>query len=148
METTIYRHILVPLDLASVERDEHRRATVDRVGELASVGDPRVTLLHVIESIEGGDDEETREFYAKLEKRAEKALRAARDRLGEFGVDAEIATCYGKRGPEIVGWAAQNDADLIVMGSRPVSPEIASRSWPTVSHQVALMAGVDVLLVR
>ncbi len=60
-----FRHILVPTDLTERTEKALRLANV-----LASRDSARVTLLHVIEALDGLSFEELKPFYERLERQA------------------------------------------------------------------------------
>ncbi|MEM9556714.1 MAG: universal stress protein [Acidobacteriota bacterium] len=142
----MFQHILLPLDLS----EDHRR-TVNVGADLAHRHRARLTLLHVIEEIAGAasDDAELGGFYSRLEERARERMATEEERLAtkrDLVVDAAIVV--GKRAEQIIGFAADQGVDLIVMSSRRLARDQAPVTWPTISHQVALVAPVSTLLVR
>ena len=140
----MFKHILMPLDFT-----DKCDAAVEVSREIAGRWESRVTLLHVVETIDSVPNEEVREFYQGLERRARKMLTRLQTDLAHQQVAAEIAVTLGKRAEEIVGFAADHAVDLIVMSSRPVDPETGTpRPWPTVSHKVAVLSPCPILLVR
>lgn len=150
----MFDHVLIPLDFTA-----KNRAALAAGATLATrAGTGRITLLHVIEPIEAGgeEDPEVMSFLRRLEARAERELARFRATLedgedGEGGVEegTVIGTVaiYGKRADTIVRWAVENAADVIVMSSRPLDPE-SPPAWPTVSSRVAWLSPRPVLLVR
>jgi len=142
-DAEMFDHLLLPLDLT--DRNEQAIATaIDLAGlELA-----RVTLLHVIEAIEGNEDPELADFYRRLERRAHALLDPLLARFKARGIAAEAVTVRGKRAASVVRWADTHDVDLIVLTSRRLDATIPVSAWPTISHRVALLASQPVLLVR
>src|SRR5262245_65623718 len=124
----MFRKILVPVDLT----DRHARALEIAAG-LAPVGGA-VTLLHVIELLHGVPREEEPEFYQRLEETA----RAHLDRLAAklqgrpTAVRAELL--FGRRGADVVRYARDHGADLIVLSSHPIDPARPGDGWGTLSH--------------
>jgi nucleotide-binding universal stress UspA family protein len=55
---------------------------------------------------------------------------------------------YGKRAPEIVRHAAENEVDLIIISSHRADVTDSQHAWMTISHQIALLAQTSVLLVK
>lgn len=140
----MFGHIVLPLDFTD-KNDPAIEMTVDLAGLQAG----RVTLLHVIEAIEGTPDDEVEEFYLTLRERARRTLTRLQTDLTHRGVATEIRVTFGNRAEEIVRYARESAVDLIVMSSRPADPESGiPRPWPTVSHKVAVIAPCPVLLVR
>ncbi len=64
-----FRHILVPLDFS-----EKNQAALDVAFELAVTNEARVTLLHVIETLDLPDDPEVEQFVEHLRERADREL--------------------------------------------------------------------------
>lgn len=138
----MFRHVLVPVDLS--ERGERG---VQRARELVGKGETSLTLLHVIETIEGVPESELEDFYARLREKAEETLGIWADRLGGDGrVRHEIR--LGRRSREIVAYAREQDVDLIVLTSHAIDPERPGEGLGTISHRVALLAPCSVLLLR
>ena len=139
----MFRKILVPLSL-----NEHANDVVEAGAELAQRHSASLTLLHVIEEIEGLEGEETDSFYQGLRERAEASLSGWAEELTKRGLDVEQEILIGKRGPTIVRCAENLGIDLILVGSHKIDPDDPAHSLGTTSHQVALMAGCHVMLVR
>ncbi|MBW2272075.1 MAG: universal stress protein [Deltaproteobacteria bacterium] len=139
----MFRKILVPVSL-----NERASEIAEAAAELAQQHSASLTLLHVIEEIEDLDGDETESFYEGLRERAEASLDSWAAKLAERGLEVEREVLIGKRGPAIVRRAESLGCDLVVVGSHKVDPDDPTRSLGTTSHQVALMAGCHVLLVR
>ena len=137
-----FRHVLVPTDLT--ERAERALAMV---GRLALPETSRITLLHVIQAIDGPHTGELKGFYGRLERRAKTAMTATARRAGK-GVRVATAVTVGRRAEEIVAFASANDVDLIVLASHRVNPSLANRDWGTISYKVGILAQCPVLLVK
>jgi nucleotide-binding universal stress UspA family protein len=139
----MFRNILAPVDLS----DRHDDA-VDRIAELVEPDHGRVTLVHVIETIEGVEFEELADFYRDLEQKAEATLARVREQLEKRDVRCETLVRYGPRAARIVALAEEAGCDLIVLSSHALGPDRPHGGLGTTSHQVALVAGCAVLLVR
>jgi len=139
----MFRNILVPVDLS-----DKNRVAVERAAELALQSGGSLTLLHVIEMIQDVPREELEDFYAGLEVKARDSLERLRTELAEKGLEAAQQIAFGRRAPEIVRDAERRGADLVVLTSHTIDREHPARSLGTISHQVAVMAGCTVLLVR
>ena len=108
----------------------------------------RITLVHVIETIEGMRFDELRPFYRRLEKKAQTAMTRLARRVVKGGAQVESAVVYGRRAEEIVNFAAAHDVDLIVLASHRVNPSRVNRDWGTISYKVGILAQCPVLLVK
>jgi nucleotide-binding universal stress UspA family protein len=137
-----FRHVLVPTDLT--ERAERALAIV---GRLTLPETSQITLLHVIQAIDGLHTRELKGFYARLERRAKTVMTALARRAGK-GVRVATAVTVGRRAEEIVAFASANDVDLIVLASHRVNPSLANRDWGTISYKVGILAPCPVLLVK
>jgi universal stress protein A len=138
-----FRHILVPTDLTG-----RTDRALQLAARLASPGTTRVTLVHVIETIEGLPFEELKPFYERLERKALAAMSAFAQRAPHAAAQAAQALSYGRRAEEIVRFAAANGVDLIVLASYRVNPSTVGRDWGTVSYKVGILAECPVVLVK
>ena len=137
-----FRHILVPTDLT-----ERTEKALQLAGQLASPAAARVTLLHVIETIQGLSVDEVKAFYERLEGNARKAMDSLTRRAGD-GPAVTRVIVQGRRAEEIVKYAAANEVDLIVLASHRVKPSRVDRDWGTMSYKVGILAQCPVLLVK
>jgi nucleotide-binding universal stress UspA family protein len=136
--------VLVPVDTTA----ENQRP-VEIAARLAGLhADGRLILLHVIETIEDAPEDEVREFYATLEGQARAAMEALVDGLASEPVAIERRIAYGRRAVEILATADECRADLIVLRSHRVEAGRPDARLGTLSHEVALLAAVPVLLVK
>ena len=139
----MYKNILVPTDLSDKSKLSIRAAL-----ELATQNSGRVELLHVVEKVGGEPDGEIEGFYLKLAEAASKKLAGWQQQFQKDfeSVSIDKTILVGKRTQEILGFCQEKERDLIVMTSRIFNQE--SQGVGTVSHQVALLAPVSVLVVR
>ena len=138
----MFKHILLPLDLQTVEE-----TFLETVRSLAADNQAKLTLLHVIEKIAEVEDPEMEAFYKRLAKRARGHLEPLVEAHTKEGFEAELLVRLCHRPEEIVRSAAERDADLIALRSRSVH-ETSGGAWPTLSIQVAMLATLPVLLLR
>lgn len=140
----MFTHLLVPIDLST------KNARILAVAlALAERDRARVTLLHVIERVEGVPVSEIQGFYRLLKKRARERLDAAGRKFAAAGITVVESVFIGTSARDIVKVAASNGIDLIVMGShRLEDPAAAGGALGTTSHKVAILAPCPVLLVR
>jgi len=139
----MYKHILVPTDLS-----DNSKLSIQTALELAAEHSACVKLLHVVEKVGGELDDEIEGFYLKLAEEASEKLvdwqQQFQEKFKSIPIDKTILV--GKRVHEILGFCQEKEIDLIVLASRIFNQEI--RCVGTVSHQVALLAPVSVLVVR
>ncbi len=100
-------------------------------------------LLHVLEPVDDpdSDDPETQSFYKQLEEKSHQKLA---DQLAGSEFKAETSVRIGARHLTLLQVADAIGAELIVLGSRPMS---ADSKLLSVSHKVALTSSLPVLLV-
>ena len=139
----MYKNILVPTDLA----DKSERS-IQTALEMAEKNSGTVQLLHVVEKVGEETDPEIENFYLHLAEKANKKLTEWQQRFQSDFTDIPIGTTIlvGKRVQAILAFCEEKEIDLIVMTSRTFEKEI--QSFGTLSHQVALLAPVSVLVVR
>jgi len=139
----VFQKILVPVDLT----DGHQPA-LDIAARLAQGNDGEVTLLHVVEVIAEVWAADDREFYARFEQRARDHLARLGHALEARGVPRREEVVFGHRAPEIVRYAGEIGADLIVLTSHRIDLQHPSAGWGTVSYKVGILAQCPVLLVK
>lgn len=139
----MFERVLLPVDLT--ERSE---SAIAPTLELLAGTDGTAILLHVIETIEDAAFEDLEDFYRRLEDKARRRLRELARPLESGGAAVEQRVVYGKRAREIVAFADEHRADLIVLSSRPLDPANPAAAWGSISHQVAILARCSVLLVK
>ncbi len=139
----MFKHILIPLDFT-----EKNDPAITVAQEMAASSGSRLTLLHVIEAVEGVADREMQEFYQALEGRARTSLTRLQLDLANQQLEAETSIVFGKRTEEIVRFAGEAAVHLIIMSSRKLDPGSPMQPWPTISHKVAVFSPCPVLLVR
>lgn len=137
-----FPHILVPVDLS-----DKNALAIGVARDLARADGGTVTMLHVIETLDV-PFEELQDFYQRLEDRARERLEALARPLTEVDVPVEQVVRYGKRAPEIVAYAEEHRADLVVIGSHRPDPDHPDRTLLTISHQIAIFAPCSVLVVK
>jgi universal stress protein A len=138
-----FQHILVPVDFT-----EKNMPALDVAFELAVANRARVTLLHVIETMDVESDAELEQFYTRLQSRADSELERIAQRFvaGKLAVDRKIR--FGKRLSEIVRDSVDRKADLIVMSSHKPDLQKPAQTWATLSYQVSVLCPCPVLLVK
>ena len=137
----MFDHVLVPVDLT----DRNHRA-LEAAARLAGE-DGEVTLLHVIETLDLPFDE-LEDFYQRLHDRAQVEMDQMADPLSVSGVTVIQRVSYGNRLREILAHAEEDSTDLIVMSSRRLEISDPPAGFATLSHQVAILSQVPVLLVK
>ena len=139
----LFKHLLVPLDFTRKNNAALRVAL-----NLARQNSARVTLLHVIETIDYAVDEEIAEFYETLKTRAEANLADCAERFKEAKVPVTQKIVMGKTARGIVSYALRRGIDLVVLSSHKVKLNQAPKGWATLSYQVSLLCQCPVMLVK
>jgi nucleotide-binding universal stress UspA family protein len=139
----VYRNVLIPLDLS-----EREQSIVESAVRIIDAETGSVTLLHVIEEIEGLAGEEGELFYSGLRDRARSVLEARAGALGRSNIEIRQEVVVGKRASAIVGFATAQRCDLIVMGAERIDPEQPERGLWTTPQKVSLLADCPILLIR
>ena len=137
----MFRKILVPVDFT-----KRNVRAVKIAAKVASSRGASLTLLHVIERVDAGDDAALAGFYRGLEKNARTKMGPLLAAAGKVPTHAEIV--YGNRVDEVLRLADENRADLIVMGSHRVDRKHPGQNWGTISYKVGILARCPVLLVK
>lgn len=139
----MFRHILVPVDLA-----ESNKRALDFAVNLAILSNAKITLCHVIELIDDTTFEEFADFYTTLQQQAEAKMRALAlpHQTTTIAIDYQIV--YGERTREILRLAEAEGIDLIVMKSHQIDPATPTQGWGTISHKIGILAQCPVMLMK
>jgi nucleotide-binding universal stress UspA family protein len=139
----MFDKILVPVDFS-----ERGDAAIAAVIDLAAGSNTTVRLFHVIEAISGIRVDEEEGFFERLEGQARRVLERHGRRLAEAGIEWDSEVVYGSRVRQIVARAEAMEADLILLASHRLRPEVPGGGWGTLSYQVAILSDRSVLLVK
>lgn len=139
----LFRRILVPLDFT----DANERS-LEAARRVAAPGGTLIKLLHVVEIVQNIPFQELEEFYRSMEEKARKEIEQIASRLRTGGIDVETEVAFGRRDREILRFASEFGADLIVLSSHQFDPERPAASWGTISYKVSLVSPCPVLLMR
>lgn len=112
----MFTDILVPVDLSG-----ESRSSLGTARELAAP-EARITLLHVVETLEDVSFEEMEDFYRDLETRAVETLEGWVGELEREGVRTERVVVFGHRLEEIVRFASEQGSDVVLVRSHRVEP--------------------------
>ena len=139
----MFDNILVPVDLSDKSLGAVRKAV-----EIANIDKAAITLLHVIETIQGIEFEELEEFYQELDAKAVKVMAQWCEEAEADNLRLESLVLYGRRAAEVLRVAAERGCDLIIVTSHRVDAEHPGGGLGTISHQIALLADCSVMLLR
>lgn len=140
-----FEHLLVPVDFS-----EETASALETVGEMAAQNRARLTLLHVIETIEAGQpsDEDLDEFYEELASKAREKMGELAQPFRDRGLTVQQEIVYGGRIREIIQFSMREDVDLVVMRARRLDPQQPEESWGGLSHRISVLAQCPVLLLK
>ena len=138
----MFSRILLPVDLT-----DKNNSALSVASELLGAGG-EVILLHVIETIADAPFEDMQDFYQRLEDKARSGMSTLADDLTNDEIAVEQHVIYGRRASDIVTFARDREVELILMSSRALDPEKPESAWGSISHQVAILAGCPVLLLK
>lgn len=140
----MFKNILVPTDLS-----EKSIKAIDVAAVIAEEQCGKVTLLHVVETIEDDDgDDEFQTFYNKLAHRAQNIMEDMAAKYSDSCFDIRCEIIYGKRVNEIVAYASRNDIDLVILSSHKLENIDTAHGWATISYQVGILAPCPVMMVK
>ena len=139
----MFRNILVPTDLTS-----KNAAALEVALKVCAEGECRISLIHVIETLDDTEGEEFQPFYDRLAKRASQKMDEIIGRMESAKANIHTQILYGNRVREIVRFAQENGIDLIVLGSHKIETAQAAEGWATISYRVAILAPCPVLMVK
>ena len=140
----MFKNILVPTDLT-----ENSRKALDIAAKMATQNNPvTITLIHVVEIIENTEEEEFKDFYDRLKKRAESGMKELADQYRDENTYIEQVIIFGKRVKEIVKYAYDKDIDLIILGSHRIDKVDKTQGWATISYRVGILSHCPVLMVK
>ena len=118
----MFNHILIPTDMTV-----HAERAVDIAVDLSKPTGGTVTLLHVIQIIEGVDFHELESVYADLESRARKRLNTLVARHADATVALRTEVAYGTPITEILRLSEERQVKLMPSaGSPDSSPRAAT----------------------
>lgn len=140
----MFRNILIPVDF-TLKNEAALNAALDLA---RGSSEAKVTLLHVIETIEHVEFDEMADFYRGLETRAAAKLYGMEDRFKQAGLSVDHEIIYGKRTETIVHHAEERGYDLIVLASHPVDREHPALGIGSISYRIAIVVRCPVLLVK
>ena len=139
----MFKHILVPTDFT-----EKSLRAVEIAMQMALQEMCKVTLLHVIETIEDAEGDEFTEFYERLRTHSQKRLTEIGKRFVSRDLLVQTEILYGNRASEIVRFAHENDIDLIVLSSHRIDAGSEALGFGTISYKVGILAHCPVMMVK
>ena len=139
----MFNNILVPTDLT-----EKSQKAFDIAVSIASNYKSSITLLHVIEMIEGVEDDEFSDFYDKLRNRSQKMIEKMANKYAGKNLIINSEVILGKRVPEIIHFADDKEIDLIILSSHRIEDFGSGDGWATISYKVGILASCPVMMVK
>jgi nucleotide-binding universal stress UspA family protein len=139
----MFQHILIPVDFS-----ERNRNAMDVACDMAKRSAARITLIHVIETIEYISVTEMRDFYNRLERSARQGMAELSESFAVQSIPVENVIVLGRRHDEIIRYAMDNHVDLILMSSHRVDADRPAANFGSISYRVAVLAPCAVLLLK
>jgi len=139
----MYDHILVPTDGSDASQ-----TVIEHAAELAQVHDATLHGLFVINTASIADipmDSGWEGVNQALKTEGERALSAVEDAAGDVPLETEMVD--GSPAKEIVRYAADNDIDVVVMGTHGRSG-VDRLLLGSVAERVVRSSSVPVLTIR
>ena len=134
--------------LVAVDGSESAGRAFERSVYLAKRCESRLVIIHVVlDSPYGGDSAATFLLIEELKERGRKLLEEYKTKSMKEGVQAEILLEVGDHAQTIIDVANKNNYDLIIMGSRGLSP-FKELLLGSVSFKVMHHARCPVMVVR
>ncbi|MFB6305230.1 MAG: universal stress protein [Haloferacaceae archaeon] len=139
-----YERVLVPTDGSEgVDR------TLDHAVRLATDHGATVHALSVVDRrLAHAADDARDEVLDRLHDRAEGAVRAVADRVEDAGLSLETAVREGVPDKEIVSYAAETDADVVVIGTHGRTGRDRIANLGSVTERVVQNADRPVFVVH
>lgn len=139
----MFRQILIPTDFSKKHINPLEIAT-----NLATKYESTIHLLHVVEIIAHTTFTEYKDFYNRLEKRAQKQMNTFMTSHQSKTIQILPHISLGNRVQEILKFIKEYKIDLIIMNSHKVELKNPIQSWGTISYKVALLSESPVMLVK
>lgn len=139
----MFKRILVPLDMS----DKHAEA-LRMAAELAKQSTGEVFLIHVVETIAGLAEDEERDFYKLLKRKAQSHLRSFAQSLEAQSIRCRQEVILGHRVAETVSCAKKMKADLMILTAPPFNPKQPAGGLGSMSWKIGIVAPCPVLLVK
>jgi len=134
--------------LVAVDGSESSKKAVDKSVFLAQKCNSKLYVVHVVLDWEyGGDSAATFELIDELRARGTELLQQCKKQALQSNVQVETVLEQGDYSHEIIEVAKRKDCDLIIMGSRGMSP-IKELLLGSVSLKVMHHASCPVMVVR
>lgn len=141
----MYDAILVPTDGSETVEE-----TLDHAIRMATDTDATLHALSVVDtrSIHASSPDRRDEVDAELTADAEEATEAVATRGESAGLDVETAIRHGTPDTEIVNYAAAEDIDVIVIGTKGKTPRERLQALGSVTERVVDDAEMAVFVVK
>ena len=134
--------------LVAVDGSESSKKAFDKSVFLAQKCNSKLYVVHVVLDWEyGGDSAATFELIDELRSKGKELLERCKKQALQSNVQVAILLEQGDHSHEIIEVAKRKDCDLIIMGSRGMSP-IKELMLGSVSLKVIHHASCPVMVVR
>ena len=140
----MYDRILVPTDGSSGTAE-----TLDHAAHIAADNDATLHVLYVVDRrvYLAADEDAADDIAASMEAAGERAIRDARDRLDDTGLELVTELREGIPHREIIDYAGEADVDLVTMGTHGRTGRDRLASMGSVTERVVEGVELPVLVV-
>lgn len=134
--------------VAGVDQSERAQAVIEQAQELAGAYGTHVHVVHVGDRTGSTAAQEGGEFQAELEAAQERAVQVATEAAEQAGnlEDYRTAGLVGDPAQELIAYAADNDAEYIVVSGRKRTP-VGKALFGSVTQSILLSADRPVVTV-
>ena len=134
--------------LVAVDGSESAKRALEKSVYLAKQCNSRLDVIHVVlDSTYGGDSAATFQLIEELKERGKKMLEGCKTQALRNGVEVRTLLELGDHAQVIINTANEGDYDLVIMGSRGLSP-FKELLLGSVSFKVMHHARCPVMVVR
>ncbi|MGI0048806.1 MAG: universal stress protein [Nitrososphaera sp.] len=134
--------------LVAVDGSESAKSAFEKSVYLAKQCNSRLVIIHVVlDATYGGDSAAAFLLIEELKEKGRKLLEECKTRATRDGVEVETLLEVGDHAQTIIDTANKNNYDLIIMGSRGLSP-FKELLLGSVSFKVMHHARNPVMVVR
>lgn len=139
---------MFPRILVAVDGSESAKKAFEKSVSLAQICNSELDVIHVVvDSIYGGDSATTFDLIEELKERGRQLLEQCKSEAIRSNVKVRTLLQLGDHAQVIIDTANRNDYDLIIMGSRGLSP-FKELLVGSVSLKVMHHARCPVMVVR
>lgn len=138
----MYKHIVLAAD-----GSENALRAAGHAADLAKLGDGKIEIVYVADFKRAKYEVLHAESNEALEYERRQQVRPVEELFLAKGIPYEVKILHGEPGPTIVDYVNQQQADLVVLGSRGLNA-LQEMVLGSVSHKVVKRVKAPVLVVK